>query len=145
MTNKDLLCDPARSGVYRLPETVAWVSQVTAADFAFWRVDLAKVRSKAGLLAAVAKALDFPDWFGHNWDALQDCLTDLSWRPAPGYAVVLENCREFAECVPADFEAALEVFVAAVDFWRERAVPFWVLIGGLADLPYSLPRLDRAE
>ncbi len=47
MTPNDLLRDPARSGVYRLPETAAWVSQVSATDYAVWRVDLAKVRSKA--------------------------------------------------------------------------------------------------
>ena len=42
------------------------------------RVDLAGCSDKATLLARLAAALQFPDWFGHNWDALSDCLTDLS-------------------------------------------------------------------
>ena len=25
----------------------------------------------------LARELDFPDWYGHNLDALMDCLTDL--------------------------------------------------------------------
>jgi len=46
------------------------------------RIDLAGCTDKATLLARFAAALHFPDWFGHNWDALSDCLTDLSWLAA---------------------------------------------------------------
>ncbi len=37
------------------------------------------IRDKASLLSHYAKAGHFPDYFGHNWDALNDCLRDLSW------------------------------------------------------------------
>jgi hypothetical protein len=37
------------------------------------------IRSKTDLLATLADAGNFPDYFGGNWDALQDCLRDLSW------------------------------------------------------------------
>ena len=144
MTHKDLLRDPARSGVFRLPETVAWVSQVSATDFAVWRVNLAKVRSKAGLLAALAKTLEFPDWFGHNWDALQDCLTDLSWRPALRYVVVLENCEGLAASAPEAFETTLEVFRHAARWWAGEQVPFWVFVGGLGENQPRLPSVDAA-
>jgi len=145
MTHKDLLHDPARAGVFRLPETVVWVSQVSATDFAVWHVNLARVRSKSSLLAVLAKALDLPDWFGHNWDALQDCLTDLSWRPAPGYVVVLENCEGLAASAPEAFATTLEVFRHAARWWAGEHIPFWVFVAGLADAPYNLPRLDWAE
>ena len=36
--------------------------------------------SKAEALDAVGRALDFPDYYGRNLDALWDCLTDLT-RP----------------------------------------------------------------
>lgn len=26
-----------------------------------------------------SRALSFPDYFGHNWDAFHDCIDDLSW------------------------------------------------------------------
>ncbi len=38
--------------------------------------DSDKELNKETLLTSVAKACDFPDYFGHNWDALWDCLTD---------------------------------------------------------------------
>ena len=31
---------------------------------------------KETLLSSLAKAGNFPSWFGHNWDAAWDCLTD---------------------------------------------------------------------
>jgi methylmalonyl-CoA epimerase len=37
-------------------------------------VDLSGVASKEELLAAISVALDLPDWFGHNWDALDEVL-----------------------------------------------------------------------
>jgi hypothetical protein len=46
-------------------------------------VDGAQAADEPGLLAAVARALDFPDYFGGNWDALDECLADLSWLPGP--------------------------------------------------------------
>ena len=42
-----------------------WVDGWTTAD------------SKAGFLAAVGEALDFPDHYGQNFDALADCLNDI--------------------------------------------------------------------
>jgi ribonuclease inhibitor len=35
------------------------------------------VESRTALHDALARGLAFPDWYGGNWDALFDCLTDL--------------------------------------------------------------------
>jgi hypothetical protein len=40
------------------------------------------IRSKQKLFAVLAKKLRFPPYFGWNWDALEECLGDLSWLPA---------------------------------------------------------------
>ena len=39
----------------------------------------ATLSSKADLLAILAEQLSFPDYFGENWDALDEMLRDLSW------------------------------------------------------------------
>lgn len=36
--------------------------------------------TKRELLASFAAALDFPQYFGHNLDALADSLTEVRWR-----------------------------------------------------------------
>lgn len=37
------------------------------------------ISSKQDLLKIYAELLKFPDYFGFNWDALEDLLMDLSW------------------------------------------------------------------
>lgn len=44
-------------------------------------VDGHACRTRAAFFHEAARALDFPDYFGHNWDAFLDCLRDLD-RPA---------------------------------------------------------------
>jgi hypothetical protein len=46
---------------------------------------------KAGLLTAVASELGFPAYFGENWDALLDCLRDMSWASADTYVIVVRH------------------------------------------------------
>lgn len=38
-------------------------------------------RTKEALLEALAERLRFPDYFGVNWDAMEECIRDLSWLP----------------------------------------------------------------
>jgi RNAse (barnase) inhibitor barstar len=92
--------------------------------FACARVDLAACGDKSDFLARIAAALDFPGWFGHNWDALFDCLTDLGWHPAPGYVLVLEQAGRFREIAPEAFDTALAILEDAAAAWRSRGVPF---------------------
>jgi hypothetical protein len=39
----------------------------------------ARIASKEELLTKLASHLFFPDYFGGNWDAFEECLRDLSW------------------------------------------------------------------
>ena len=59
-------------------------------------------RSKKAAIGAIAEALSFPDWFGHNLDALYDCLTDLSWLPEGEHVLEWEGGNADVEAVLAD-------------------------------------------
>lgn len=39
----------------------------------------AGIETKKQLLDALDASLGFPEYFGGNWDALWDCICDLSW------------------------------------------------------------------
>jgi RNAse (barnase) inhibitor barstar len=87
------------------------------------RIELAGCDSKSELLARIAAALDFPSWFGSNWDALFDCLADLAWRPAPGYVLILEHAGELQATEPEVFDTAVAILGDAAVAWHARGVP----------------------
>jgi hypothetical protein len=47
------------------------------------------IETKEALFAELAERLRFPDYFGANWDALWECIRDLSWLP--GGPIVLRH------------------------------------------------------
>ncbi len=113
------LADPARSGVYRVSsaDTVEEVARGT--PLGCTRVALQG--GKAQVLDALAKALAFPDWFGHNWDALEDCLSDLSWKPAEGHLLLLTG----TPALPRDEAGILtDILASSAEAWKARGKPF---------------------
>jgi RNAse (barnase) inhibitor barstar len=70
------------------------------------RLDGSRIDSKDGLLTAVATALAFPHYFGHNWDALDECLGDIE-EPT---VVEWVEASSFARADPASYEVALRCF-----------------------------------
>lgn len=52
-------------------------------------VDGAAFSSPAGVFSSLAEALDFPGYFGNNWDALADSLSDLHPHVTGDFGVVV--------------------------------------------------------
>jgi hypothetical protein len=82
-------------------------------------LDLDGVTDKAGLMDRCARALDLPDWFGRNWDALADSLADPSVWPGEaaerGVLLLVRGWRGYAEARPDEWAVAEEVFAEATD------------------------------
>jgi barstar (barnase inhibitor) len=121
----------APAGLYR------WIGAGARADIAalcrlrrieLTRVRGARLRDKRHFLAAVARAMGLPRWFGMNWDALADALTDFDWQPGTVHVLFCSNLDAFAQRSPIDFATALAVLEDAACFWAERDVHFLVLV-----------------
>ncbi|MER5213797.1 barstar family protein [Streptomyces sp. NPDC002838] len=80
-------------------------------------LDLDGVTDKADLMDRCVRALALPDWFGRNWDALADSLTDHTVWPEDavekGLLVVVRNWRPYATTRPDEWDVAQEVFAEA--------------------------------
>lgn len=119
------------AGVYRLtcPVEVLRGNALLCEQRSF-ELDLANVRGKGEFLAAIARAIQAPDWFGHNFDALADALCDLSWleESDKGYVLLLRNGDETLGLTEAEHAIVMEVFSDMVNCWRLAGIPFWVFI-----------------
>jgi hypothetical protein len=122
------LQDSSRSGVYRVSRVDEVADAVKGSNLSLVRVPFA---DKVQLLKNIASALGFPDWFGHNWDALEDCLADLSWRDAPGTVLLIESPRP-----GDDLGVLVDILRSSAEFWAGRGKPFFALF---VDPQRSLP------
>ena len=126
------LRDPARSGVYRArsAETIRDVTRDSG-------LDVVEIDARQNLFDSMARALGFPDWFGRNWDALEDVLGDLSWRKSDGSVLVFRG-------YPAGEELGilLDVLRTSAEYWAGRGRPFFAVFID-ADKKLALPDLYR--
>jgi RNAse (barnase) inhibitor barstar len=118
------LKDAAKSGVYRTSRVDAIEDALRGSPLSLARIALQDVTEKSALLRRIAARLGFPAWFGENWDALEDCLTDLSWLEGEGYVVVFEGFQ----FLPADeLGVLIDVVISAAEFWAARGKPFFAV------------------
>jgi len=133
------LSDAARSGVYRASRTDEILDATRGSALRVSRIGLGGAADKAALMERFARALEFPRWFGGNWDALEDCLTDLSWSSAAGHVLLIEGAGD----LPGDERGILvDILVSAAASWAERKRPFFAVF--LDDSP-SLPDLYKSR
>ena len=139
-----LLPDVKRAGVHRshIDEAEITTAAKTLGLHVF-RIDLAHARGKSGLLNQIATALRFPSHFGKNWDAVNDCLSDLSWIDGKGWVLILLHCDVFAAAYREVFDSAMQVLSAVADSWREQKKPFWVLVHGKSDWQPKLAEINN--
>ena len=116
--------DASRSGVYRATGDAVILEVARDTGFDVVTLSLAQVQGKEGLLKKLAEALGFPKWFGGNWDALEDCLSDLSWRDAGGWVLIF---RDFEVLPRDDLGVLVEVLASAAQSWKERGKPFFAV------------------
>ncbi len=75
----------------------------------------AGISSKSELLASVAAAGKFPDYFGGNWDALLDCLRDFDWIGEN--KIIIKHWDLPLRASPTECRTYLEILREAVNDW----------------------------
>jgi len=99
------------------------------ADQRWIHADCSQATDRSEVLEEIARAADFPVWFGANLDALFDCLTDLlpdASASRPGIVFVLENLPDTAGFDREARHALVDVFRDAANEFYDRAVAFRV-------------------
>ena len=61
-----------------------------------------KAITEADFFDECAAAWQFPYYFGENWDALEECLTDLEWLPAEAYVFCVTQAVHLLEKEPSE-------------------------------------------
>ncbi|MGB7067863.1 MAG: barstar family protein [Pyrinomonadaceae bacterium] len=76
-----------------------WALQISnrnpSTEISFVRGD--KMKTTQGLFDEFSAAMQFPYYFGENWDAFRDCLLDLEWLPGEAHGVIVTNSHSLLE------------------------------------------------
>jgi hypothetical protein len=135
-----LLAGRRPAGVYRWDSHARTADVAHTVEHAGWRfvhLDTVSADDKQGFLQQVRAAYGLPDWFGHNFDALADALTDV--RHEHGTVTLWEGWSPFARARPEEFATALDVL--GVRCRSSRGGAFAVLLRGEGPA-LGLPDLD---
>lgn len=103
-----------------------------------------KMRTFMALWDEFGAALQFPDYFGENWPALDECLADLSWMPAVTRVLIIVDALQVLADEDDESLALLIDVLARVgeswatpvvlgEPWDRPAVPFHVVLQMSAD------------
>jgi len=141
------LLEANRGGVWSLParaDPKAVQSVAKRAGYAFFHIEGKNISRKEQLLNHVAIALHFPKDFGANWDALEECLTDLEWVDADGYVIYYDHIDGLLDTHPDQFETLVEILRDAVASWKEDDTAMVVLLSG-DKAPKGVGKLKETE
>lgn len=95
------------------------------------QLDLSAMADREIALVEIGRALSFPEWYGANFDALYDCLTDPAWLTQPGCLLYLSGLDVLGD----EVDILIAVLQAAADELRERGQALWCLLeSGQLDL-----------
>lgn len=90
-------------------------------------IDGSHIDSKQALFASIAEQFRFPDYFGHNWDALHECLADLWWLDTKSFVFLVQN----AGALPRpELVILIEIAAQVAAEWRLDNVPFHSFLYG---------------
>ena len=81
-------------------------------------LDLSGVSSEKELLEYIASRLRFADYFGQNWNALLDMLSDMSWWESDRFLFIIEGAQSLFAEDPMTFQTFFEVLQSAAQRMR---------------------------
>ncbi|EBH9555975.1 barstar family protein [Salmonella enterica subsp. enterica serovar Agona] len=99
--------------------------------------DLSNVHDADDLFSAVSEAMQFPEYFGGNWDALDECLGDLDWLPNSGFVLLAKGAHKAWSNNPQVMGMFTNCWLEANEYWFEQGIPF--------HLVFVLPEKDWKE
>jgi len=110
-----------------------------AAGLAYFLAECDRARSRSAVLRAIAKAVDFPEYFGSNLDALYDCLCDTVLDQKTGVVLYLDRLHSGDPALQEDCALIEGVCADAAEFARENGRVFAYAVGHAGKHPEPEP------
>ncbi len=104
------------------------IEALSQQDLQVFYLDGKEISSKQTFLTKAAEAMKFPAYFGANWDAFDECITDLTLCPDRKYVILYERPDIFAQADPIAWQIALQILRSAEEYWGKTNTPLEVFL-----------------
>jgi len=128
---RSLLSKVSFSGMYNVDLQIDINSYIQCAEklhYHIYRINGLNISDKNNFLNVFSISMKFPTYFGNNWDAFEECITDFEGQNPNGIIIVYENFLHFYTNSPDQFTQALKSLKFATEFWRDQGIPMFVLL-----------------
>lgn len=78
-----------------------------------------KMLDSAGIFDQFGAALQFPYYFGENWNAFSECIQDLTWLPATHYVVVVLDAEQLLRTRDEAFHVLVRILRESCRNWEK--------------------------
>jgi len=118
-------------GLYRIiseinPDSLS--SQLQEQGWTLFYINGQTITNKAEFLQECARAMHFPSYFGYNWDAFEECITDSSIVSINKSILLYDRPDYFAQEHPSQWSIALHILQTTVEYWKEKNAAMYVLL-----------------
>lgn len=113
---------------FALPEQASSVkNELFTSSLVTFEIDALSIKDDEMLFSVLSKALGFPDYFGRNWDALDECLADMEWYEADGYALFITNSVRLWSDAAYTAGKLVSVWQSIAEQWNQENKPFHLI------------------
>lgn len=83
-------------------------------------LDGGSMQIKDDVMNEFAKSCRFPEYFGRNWDALGDCLQDMTWfEESSEYLLAIADSALVLQDSPGEFNTLVKILESTGSIWAE--------------------------
>jgi RNAse (barnase) inhibitor barstar len=104
-------------------------------------IDLRGINNKQALFTRLKADLSLPNYFGANWDALEECLRDLEIRANPGVLIVFYSADALLAFPAFERQTFISIFNETAHFWEREHIRFSSVLAGSPVLAEAIASL----
>jgi RNAse (barnase) inhibitor barstar len=129
----DLFAGKLKPDVYQLVSPIDSIELAALSrdtDAKLFYLDGRQIADRDRLFQQFAIVMQFSDYFGHNWDALWDSLTDLDLDDPPRQIIVLDRLDNFVRDNPKQWPILFDICQRIVEYYQDTSTPMYILVRG---------------
>ena len=88
-------------------------------DIVLKQIDGNKCTTADNLFSEFSKVFEFPDYFGNNWAAFDECLNDLDWLEGKAYLLFINDSDKITKTSDDNFKNLMKLLERTVAEWTE--------------------------